>query len=129
MSLKDKIEKICKEMYGADGVDYSELAESRLAVSLPAADCPLKNMHPNFYYLLPDSSEFPIFLTTFLCFILFRPTPQQAMAHSPSAWRRLSTLSVLMPPRRASQLVSELLSATSVLPLEQATSTPSAPIS
>ena len=61
MSLKDKIEKICKEMYGADGVDYSELAESRLAVSSPAADCPLKNMHPTFYYLGPDSSEFQIF--------------------------------------------------------------------
>jgi formyltetrahydrofolate synthetase len=37
MSLKDKIEKICKEMYGADGVDYSELAETRLAVSSLAA--------------------------------------------------------------------------------------------
>lgn len=32
MSLKDKIATICKEMYGADGVDYSELAEQRLAV-------------------------------------------------------------------------------------------------
>merc|ERR1712146_468457 len=31
MRLKEKIEKICKEMYGADGVDYSELAEARLA--------------------------------------------------------------------------------------------------
>jgi methylenetetrahydrofolate dehydrogenase (NADP+)/methenyltetrahydrofolate cyclohydrolase/formyltetrahydrofolate synthetase len=31
MSLKGKIEKICKEIYGADGVEYSELAEQRLA--------------------------------------------------------------------------------------------------
>jgi len=30
-SLKTKIEKICSDMYGADGVDYSELAEKRLA--------------------------------------------------------------------------------------------------
>jgi formyltetrahydrofolate synthetase len=45
MSLKDKIEKICKEMYGADGVDYSELAETRLAVSpLAAAYWPLRHM-------------------------------------------------------------------------------------
>lgn len=33
MSLKDKIATICKEMYGAVGVEYSELAEQRLAVS------------------------------------------------------------------------------------------------
>lgn len=32
LSLKEKIEHICKEMYGADGVDYSELAEQRLEV-------------------------------------------------------------------------------------------------
>jgi len=31
LSLKGKIEKICLEMYGADGVDYSEAAETRLA--------------------------------------------------------------------------------------------------
>jgi formyltetrahydrofolate synthetase len=31
MSLKDKISTICKEIYGADGVEYSELAEQRLA--------------------------------------------------------------------------------------------------
>lgn len=30
ISLKDKIFTICKEMYGADGVEYSELAEQRL---------------------------------------------------------------------------------------------------
>lgn len=30
LSLKDKIETICREMYGADGVEYSELAEKRL---------------------------------------------------------------------------------------------------
>ena len=34
MSLKDKIATICREMYGAEGVDYSELAEQRLAVSI-----------------------------------------------------------------------------------------------
>ena len=34
MSLKDKIATICREMYGAEGVDYSELAETRLAVRL-----------------------------------------------------------------------------------------------
>jgi formyltetrahydrofolate synthetase len=33
ISLKDKIEKICKEIYGADGVEYSELAEQRLSLS------------------------------------------------------------------------------------------------
>ena len=33
MSLKEKIETICREMYGAVGVEYSELAEQRLAVS------------------------------------------------------------------------------------------------
>lgn len=32
MSLKDKIATICREMYGAVGVEYSELAEQRLAV-------------------------------------------------------------------------------------------------
>jgi formyltetrahydrofolate synthetase len=31
MSLKDKISTICKEMYGADGVEFSEQAEQRLA--------------------------------------------------------------------------------------------------
>jgi len=31
MSLKGKIETIAREVYGADGVDYSELAEQRLA--------------------------------------------------------------------------------------------------
>jgi len=30
-SLKTKIEKVCAEMYGADGVDYTDLAEKRLA--------------------------------------------------------------------------------------------------
>ena len=31
MSLKDKIFTICKDMYGADAVEYTELAEQRLA--------------------------------------------------------------------------------------------------
>jgi len=31
MTLKEKIETISREVYGADGVDYSELAEQRLA--------------------------------------------------------------------------------------------------
>lgn len=31
MSLKDKITTICKEMYGADGVEFSELAEQRIS--------------------------------------------------------------------------------------------------
>ncbi|MFA5611894.1 MAG: formate--tetrahydrofolate ligase [Anaerolineaceae bacterium] len=31
MSLKDKIETIAREIYGADGVDYSPIAEGRLA--------------------------------------------------------------------------------------------------
>ena len=31
LSIKEKIEKVCKDIYGADGVDYSELAEERLA--------------------------------------------------------------------------------------------------
>lgn len=33
LSLKEKIEVICKEMYGADGVEYTPLAEERLAVN------------------------------------------------------------------------------------------------
>ena len=31
LTLKQKIETICKEMYGADGVEYSDLAEQRIA--------------------------------------------------------------------------------------------------
>ncbi|NPA92503.1 MAG: formate--tetrahydrofolate ligase, partial [Chloroflexi bacterium] len=31
MPIKDKIETICREVYGADGVDYSPLAEERIA--------------------------------------------------------------------------------------------------
>ena len=34
LSLKDKISTICKEMYGADGVEYTEQAETRLTVSI-----------------------------------------------------------------------------------------------
>lgn len=30
MSIKEKIETICKKIYGADGVDYSELAEEQI---------------------------------------------------------------------------------------------------
>lgn len=33
MPIKDKIHTICREIYGADGVEYSELAETRIAVS------------------------------------------------------------------------------------------------
>ena len=32
MPLKEKISVICREVYGADGADFSELAESRLQV-------------------------------------------------------------------------------------------------
>ena len=32
LSLKEKIETICKEIYGAEKVEYSELAEQRLAL-------------------------------------------------------------------------------------------------
>jgi len=32
LSLKEKIETICKEMYGAENVEYSEQAEQRLAM-------------------------------------------------------------------------------------------------
>lgn len=32
MSIKDKIETICKEIYGADGVEYSEQAEKEIEV-------------------------------------------------------------------------------------------------
>eukprot|EP01036_Dinobryon_divergens_P028669 gene28669-37652_t len=32
LSLKEKIEVICKEMYGADGVEYSEQAEQRIQI-------------------------------------------------------------------------------------------------
>jgi formyltetrahydrofolate synthetase len=31
MSIKEKIETIAREVYGADGVDYSDLAEERIA--------------------------------------------------------------------------------------------------
>jgi len=31
LSIKEKIETIAKEIYGADGVDYSEIAEERIA--------------------------------------------------------------------------------------------------
>ncbi len=31
MGIKEKIETICKKMYGADGVEYSELAEKQIA--------------------------------------------------------------------------------------------------
>lgn len=34
LSLKDKIACICKEIYGADGVDFSEVAERRIEVSV-----------------------------------------------------------------------------------------------
>lgn len=33
LSLKEKIETICREMYGAVGVEYTEIAEQRLEVS------------------------------------------------------------------------------------------------
>lgn len=32
-SLKEKIETVCREIYGASSVEYTELAEERLAVS------------------------------------------------------------------------------------------------
>jgi hypothetical protein len=35
--LKEKIEAICKEIYGAEKVDYSELAENRLEVYMRKA--------------------------------------------------------------------------------------------
>lgn len=35
LSLKEKIETICREMYGADGVEYTEQAEKRLQVDQP----------------------------------------------------------------------------------------------
>lgn len=34
LSLKQKIETICREMYGAAAVEYSEVAEKRLTVSI-----------------------------------------------------------------------------------------------
>ena len=34
MALKDKIACICKEIYGADGVDFSEAAERRIEVTI-----------------------------------------------------------------------------------------------
>lgn len=33
LSLKGKIEAICKDIYGADKVEFSDAAEMRLAVS------------------------------------------------------------------------------------------------
>lgn len=103
MSLKDKIETICKEMYGADGVDYSELAESRLAVGSPAASLILLV----YCYVNNLLSEAHIIRTTlpnitFLYDDAFRLTQRQASALSLSAWRRRSTLSVPTPPRRYS---------------------------
>lgn len=32
VSVKDKIESVCKNIYGADGVQYSELAEKKIAM-------------------------------------------------------------------------------------------------
>jgi formyltetrahydrofolate synthetase len=40
MSLKDKIETICREMYGAVGVEYTEQAETRLQVSISPRSTP-----------------------------------------------------------------------------------------
>jgi formyltetrahydrofolate synthetase len=43
MSIKDKIEKVCTEIYGADGVDYLPKAEEKIALytKLGFADLPL----------------------------------------------------------------------------------------
>jgi len=30
LSIKEKIETVCREIYGADGVDYSEVAEEKI---------------------------------------------------------------------------------------------------
>jgi hypothetical protein len=45
LSLKEKIETICREMYGADGVDYTDMAEQRLAVSFQSFICRLSADH------------------------------------------------------------------------------------
>lgn len=34
MPLREKIATICKEIYGADGVDFSETAERRIEVCI-----------------------------------------------------------------------------------------------
>lgn len=34
MPLREKIATICREIYGADGVDFSETAERRIEVSM-----------------------------------------------------------------------------------------------
>jgi formyltetrahydrofolate synthetase len=43
LSIKEKIETICKEIYGADGVEYSPEAEAKIALytKLGFADLPL----------------------------------------------------------------------------------------
>ncbi len=33
-SLKDKIETVCREIYGAEKVEYSEVAETRIKVNI-----------------------------------------------------------------------------------------------
>jgi methylenetetrahydrofolate dehydrogenase (NADP+)/methenyltetrahydrofolate cyclohydrolase/formyltetrahydrofolate synthetase len=38
-SLKEKIETVCREIYGAASVEYTELAEERLAVSSHLVVC------------------------------------------------------------------------------------------
>ena len=61
MSLKDKIATICREMYGADGVDYSELAEQRLAVRFFSTWLMLRGI----ILITEKSNFFSIFVKTY----------------------------------------------------------------
>ena len=84
LSLKEKIEVICKEMYGADGVEYSEQAEQRLQVERERI---LTASSPSKYGLI------------FSC-MYERSTLKRDTTSCPSAWRRHSTPCPPTRPRR-----------------------------
>jgi hypothetical protein len=72
LSLKDKIQVICKEIYGADGADFSELAESRLEV--------------HFVFLVNS------LIVECLLFFRNRRTPPRASMHYQFAWPKPNIL-------------------------------------
>lgn len=104
LSLKEKIETVCRDIYGAAAVDYTELAEERLAVRqlllLP---------FPYIVFILIDS--FFLSFSVIFCSDTLKP----GIATYLYVWQRLSIHSVLMLRRKVFQLVSLSLSAMSVL--------------
>lgn len=109
MSLKDKIATICREMYGAVGVEYSELAEQRLAVrGLQLILC--CSLLVDQYHFLPNA-------VLFCMWYRIRNTLPLDTATCPSAWPRHSTPWALTPPPRAYLLASPSSSEMFVPPL------------